>query len=83
MLSWLVLRQPRIAWMRAGDIAAFYLIAYGVARFVIERMRTDSLYIGPLPAALWLSGAMIGGGVLLLVLSRTVFQEDESAVEIA
>jgi phosphatidylglycerol---prolipoprotein diacylglyceryl transferase len=82
VLSWLVLRQPRIGWMRAGDIAAFYLIAYGVARFVIERMRTDSLYIGPLPAALWLSGAMIGGGILLLVLSRTVFHK-ESIVEIA
>ena len=51
-LSWLVLRGPRLAWFRNGDVAAVYLIAYGIARFIIERMRTDSLYIGPLPAAL-------------------------------
>ncbi|MBA3379522.1 MAG: prolipoprotein diacylglyceryl transferase [Chloroflexia bacterium] len=82
VLAWLVLRAPRLAWMRTGDIAAFYLIAYGVARFIIEQMRTDSLYIGPLPAALWLSGALIGGGVLLLALNRSVLQADEpKAVE--
>jgi len=80
VLAWLVLRAPRLAWMRTGDIAAFYLIAYGVARFIIEQMRTDSLYIGPVPAALWLSGALIGGGVLLLVLNRSVFQADEPEV---
>ncbi len=73
VLSWLVLHGPRLAWMRSGDIAAFYLIAYGVARFMIEQMRTDSLYIGPLPAALWLSGALIGGGILFLALNRTLF----------
>jgi len=73
-LSWLVLRAPRIAWLRTGDIAALYLIAYGIARFIIERMRTDSLYIGPLPAAYWLSMALIGGGALLLALNRTLFR---------
>ena len=77
-LSWLVLRAPRLAWLRPGDIAALYLIAYGVARFIIEQMRTDSLYIGPLPAALWLSGALIGGGALLLILNRTLFQGGKS-----
>lgn len=80
VLAWLVLRAPRLSWMRTGDIAAFYLIAYGVARFIIEQMRTDSLYIGPLPAALWLSGALIGGGVLLLALNRSVFQADEPEI---
>ena len=77
VLSWLVLRSPATKWMRAGDVAAIYLIAYGVARFVIERMRTDSLYIGPLPAALWLSMALVTSGMLLLVLNRTVFTGKE------
>jgi phosphatidylglycerol:prolipoprotein diacylglycerol transferase len=79
VLSWLVLRGPRLGWLRSGDVAALYLIAYGVARFIIEQMRTDSLYIGPLPAALWLSMAMIGGGIALMVMSRTIFTDDEIA----
>lgn len=77
-LSWLVLRMPRLSWIRAGDIVAFYLIAYGVARFIIERMRTDSLFIGPFPAATWLSVALVGGGVALLTRNRTILAEQES-----
>ncbi len=29
-----------------GQLISFYLICYGIARFFIEGMRTDSLYIG-------------------------------------
>ena len=29
-----------------GQLISFYLIFYGIARFFIEGMRTDSLYIG-------------------------------------
>jgi len=78
VLSWLVLRAPRLSWIRTGDIVAFYLIAYGMARFIVERMRTDSLYIGPLPAATWLSAALGAAGVLLLVLNRTFLRSDEN-----
>lgn len=61
-LSWLVVRGPRWRWFRDGQVAGLYLIAYGVVRFIIERIRTDSLYIGPLPAAYWLSFALIAAG---------------------
>lgn len=71
VLSWLIIRRPRMSWMRQGDVAAFYLMSYGVARFIIERMRTDSLYIGPLPAALWFSIVLVGGGAGLLALNRS------------
>ncbi|MEJ7839030.1 MAG: prolipoprotein diacylglyceryl transferase [Thermomicrobiales bacterium] len=67
LLSWLVVRVPRTRWMRDGDVAGTYLILYGIVRFLIERIRTDSLYIGPLPAAYWLSFGMIGAGLLLMV----------------
>jgi phosphatidylglycerol:prolipoprotein diacylglycerol transferase len=77
VLSWLVLRAPVTARLRAGDVTALYLIAYGVARFIIERMRTDSLHLGALPAAYWLSLALITGGVLLMALNRTVFRRDD------
>lgn len=69
-LGWLVLRGPGHRWFRNGDVVACYLIGYGLARFVIERMRTDSLYIGPLPAALWLSMALILAGVAILIGTR-------------
>ncbi len=75
VLSWLVLRLPRTSWLRAGDVAWIYFIFYGVARFVIERIRTDSLYIGPLPAAYWLSFALIGFGAAMLLLRRTIWTD--------
>ncbi|URZ87190.1 prolipoprotein diacylglyceryl transferase [Floricoccus penangensis] len=35
-------------FMRRGQIFAFYLIWYGIGRFFIEGMRTDSLMLGPI-----------------------------------
>jgi phosphatidylglycerol:prolipoprotein diacylglycerol transferase len=74
-LTALVLRQPRLRWMQPGDVTGMYLIGYGVARLAIERMRTDSLYIGPLPAALWLSMALILGGLGLMIATRLLGPE--------
>jgi phosphatidylglycerol:prolipoprotein diacylglycerol transferase len=65
VLSWVALRIPRSSRLRHGDVLAIYLISYGVARFAIERLRTDSLYIGPLPAAYWLSWLLIAAGLTL------------------
>ena len=70
VLSWLALRIPHSSRLRHGDVFALYLVSYGVARFLIERIRTDSLYIGPLPAAFWLSGILVLGGVLLFAFLR-------------
>jgi phosphatidylglycerol:prolipoprotein diacylglycerol transferase len=70
VLSWLVLQVPKRTWLRTGDVTAIYLIAYGVARLLIERIRTDSLMIGPWPAAYWLSLGLITAGVAVLVATR-------------
>ena len=70
ILGWLALRVPSSRYLRHGDILGIYLVAYGVARFLIERLRTDSLYIGPLPAAFWLSWVLIAAGVLVLIVPR-------------
>lgn len=40
----LILRRTK--WLKNGDSLAFYLVWYGIGRFFIEGMRTDSLYIG-------------------------------------
>src|SRR3954471_437033 len=64
VLAWLALRIPREPRWREGDVFWLYLISYGVVRFVIEQLRTDSLYIGPFPAALWVSAALVAIGVI-------------------
>lgn len=67
VLGCLVLRMRRHGALRPGDVLWTYCVLYGVARFLIERVRTDSLYIGPMPAAYWFSGALVlvGAGMLL------------------
>ncbi len=72
LLSWIALHVPRSQTLRHGDVLAIYLINYGVARFLIERVRTDSLYLGPLPAAFWMSWILLAAGVALLALPRIV-----------
>lgn len=63
VLAWVVLRIPGSSRLREGDGLWLYLVSYGIARFLIERMRTDSLYIGPFPAALWVSAGLVMLGV--------------------
>jgi phosphatidylglycerol:prolipoprotein diacylglycerol transferase len=70
LLTWVALRVPKSARLRHGDVLAIYLINYGAARFLIERIRTDSLYLGPLPAAYWLSWGLIAVGVGLFIFLR-------------
>lgn len=73
VLAWLALRLPKSKTLREGDILGIYCIAYGIGRFAIESIRTDSLYIGPLPAAYWLSFALIAIGTGLLIARRTIW----------
>lgn len=69
LLSSLVLNAPRLR-LRDGDVLWIYLILYGSVRFVIESIRTDSLYIGPFPAAHWISAGMILFGAAMLIIRR-------------
>lgn len=66
-LTWLVVKGPRFSWFRTGFVTGTYLIGYGLVRLPLESIRTDSLYIGPWPAAYWLSFALIAAGVTVLV----------------
>lgn len=73
VLAWIVVRMPRDRRLREGDALWIYLVAYGALRFLIERIRTDSLYIGPLPAAYWISFGLIGAGIAGIVIGRTIW----------
>ncbi|CAA9575944.1 MAG: Prolipoprotein diacylglyceryl transferase [uncultured Thermomicrobiales bacterium] len=79
VLSYLVLRMPGSRRLREGDAIAVYGILYGVERFLIERIRTDSVYLGPLPGAYWASFALVAIGVAMLVLRRTVWSGGQVA----
>lgn len=70
LLAWIAPRIPRSGFFRHGDVLALYLLGYGLARFVIERIRTDSLFLGPLPAAYWLSWILIAAGAALFLYPR-------------
>lgn len=73
VLIWMVLRMPGSRRLREGDALWTYFVLYGAGRFVIERVRTDSLTIGPWPAAYWVSFSLILLGATLLVLRHTVW----------
>lgn len=72
-LIWMVLRMPRSKRFREGDALWSYFVLYGVARLAVESVRTDSLYIGPLRAAYWISGGLVLAGSAMLILRHTVW----------
>lgn len=67
VLTVMVLNQERLRWFRPGMAFGMYLFGYGAVRLVLESIRTDSLYIGPLPAAYWLSFALMIVGVAVVL----------------
>lgn len=74
LLIWIVRTMPKHRFWREGDAIWIYCVLYGAVRFAIESMRTDSLTIGPFPAAYWLSWALILIGVVMFVGRRTIWQ---------
>ncbi|GFH41215.1 prolipoprotein diacylglyceryl transferase [Pseudolactococcus insecticola] len=57
--------RHRLKWLKSGDLFAFYLVWYGLGRFVIEQMRTDSLMLGPLRVSQILSLILVIVGVII------------------
>ena len=83
ILIWLVLRMRTDRRFREGDALWIYLILYGIIRFIIESDRTDSLKIGPWPAAYWFSVGFILAGSAMLVIRRTIWPGRIAADEYA
>lgn len=56
---------------RNGVLLSMYFIGYGIGRFIIEALRTDSLYIVPgIRASQVFSLLLIAIGIVLLLLIR-------------
>lgn len=66
----LIMSTRHKGWFKQGEILCFYLIWYGLGRFVIEGMRTDSLMLGSLRVSQWLSVLLILLGVGLMLYFR-------------
>ncbi len=60
----------RHKFIKIGDITAIYLIWYGIGRFLIEALRTDSLMLFNLKVAQLVSIVMIIIGVLIIFFNR-------------
>lgn len=61
-------RRPKL--LKQGEVALFYLIWYGVGRFFIEGLRTDSLMLFGLRVSQWLSAALILIAIGLIIYRR-------------
>lgn len=61
----LLLIRKLSKYLKVGQLMAYYLIGYGIVRFMIESFRTDSLMFMDLKAAQLVSIIMIIAGVVL------------------
>ena len=61
-----------------GQITSMYMILYGILRFFVEGLRTDSLYIGALRVSQLVSIAIIIAGVILQIkYKKQIIKSDE------
>ena len=62
-LALLIIRKYK--YLKRGQLTGFYLTWYGLARFIIEGLRTDSLMLGPLKMAQIVSVIFVIAGITL------------------
>src|SRR5699024_3174341 len=53
-----------------GELFLSYIVMYSVGRFFIEGLRTDSLYLGPIRQAQFLSLVLIVGAIIFIIYRR-------------
>lgn len=64
-LALLIVRKCK--YLKRGQLTGFYLIWYGIARFLIEALRTDSLMLGTIKIAQIVSVLFIVIGIILFL----------------
>lgn len=67
MSLWYIYRKKKPT---TGSIVSIYLICYGILRFFVEGLRTDSLWWGPIRVAQLISISFIVLGLIVLYFSR-------------
>lgn len=69
-LIFILIFRGKDKFFKRGEITAFYLIWYGIGRFFIEGMRTDSLYLGNFRVSQLVSLIMIIIGIVYVIYIR-------------
>lgn len=64
----IIIRKSK--YCKNGSLVAFYLIWYGIGRFFIESLRTDSLMLGNIKMAQIISILMIIVGIIIFIKHR-------------
>ena len=67
VLILLIIRRKKN--IKVGTVSSLYLIWYGIGRFAIESMRTDSLMLGPFKVAQIVSVIMILVGIVIIFIN--------------
>lgn len=65
-------------YLKRGNLTAFYLVWYGIIRFFIEGLRSDSLMLGPIKMAQVVSGIFILVGIIIFIKNLTRTKDDEN-----
>lgn len=60
-----------------GELFSTYMIIYGIGRFFIEGLRTDSLYIGVFRVSQIVSLLMVLVGIIVIIRNRKILREKE------
>lgn len=77
-LAMLIIRKYK--YLRKGQLTGFYLIWYGIERFIVEAMRVDSLMLGPVKIAQIVSIVFIIVGIFLMFFYKKKGESKEDAL---
>ena len=60
----------KITKRKKGIVTSAYFIWYGIGRFLIEGLRTDSLYIGSIRVSQLVSLVLIMTGIIMIIMEN-------------
>jgi phosphatidylglycerol:prolipoprotein diacylglycerol transferase len=74
-LAMLIIRCGK--YLKRGNLTAFYLVWYGMLRFLVEGLRTDSLMLGPIKMAQAVSLLFVLTGIIIFIINLKRSKGDE------
>lgn len=74
-LAMLIIRCGK--YLKRGNLTAFYLVWYGILRFLIEGLRSDSLMLGPIKMAQAVSLLFVLIGIIIFIINLKRSKGDE------
>lgn len=74
-LAMLIVRCGK--YLKRGSLTAFYLVWYGILRFLVEGLRSDSLMLGPIKMAQVVSLIFVLIGIIIFIINLKRSKGDE------